>query len=80
LLAVAVIVGAVEDGHFTAAGHVTVLEPVASCLRNIMKDCPAVAVGKVNVQLPVSVRIWNVPLARETVYAVLVLAVTVSSM
>jgi hypothetical protein len=61
LLAVAVIVGAVEDGHLTAAGHVTVLEPVASCLRNIMKDCPAVAVGNVNVQLPVNVKIWNDP-------------------
>jgi hypothetical protein len=67
LLAVAVIVGAVEDGHLTAAGHVTVLEPVASCFRNIMKDCPAVAVGKVKVQLPVRVRIWNVPFARDTV-------------
>jgi hypothetical protein len=67
LLAVAVIVGAVEDGHFTAAGHVTVLEPVASCFRNIMKDFPAVAVGKVNVQLPVSVRIWNDPPVSEIV-------------
>ena len=67
LLAVAVIVGAVEDGHLTEAGHVAVLLPVASCFRNSVNDFPAVAVGKVNVQFPVNVRICSVPLRREIV-------------
>ena len=57
LLAVEVMVGAVPPGHLTAAGQVTVREPVASCLSSRMKLLPAVAVGKVNVQLPVRVRI-----------------------
>jgi hypothetical protein len=55
LLAVAVIVGATPDGHLTVV-HVTVLLPVASCLRRIINDFPAVAVGIVIVALPVSVK------------------------
>jgi hypothetical protein len=65
--AVEVIVGAVLPGHFTAAGQVTVREPVPSCFRSRMKERPAVAVGKVKVQLPVRVRICTVPFARSIV-------------
>jgi hypothetical protein len=74
LLAVAVIVGAVPDGHFTVV-HVTVLLPVASCLRRIINDLPAVAVGMVIVALPVSVSTWKVPFTKLIVIAVPVLAV-----
>ena len=57
LLAVDVIVGAVLEGHLTAAGQVTVRDPVASCFKSNVNDLPAVAVGNVNVQLPVNVKI-----------------------
>ena len=55
LLAVDVIVGAVEPGHFTVAGQVTVLEPDESCFYKIVKDFPIATVGNVNVQFAVSV-------------------------
>lgn len=47
--------GAVAPGHFTLPGHVTVREPVASCRNNNVNEVPGVAVGNVNVQLPVNV-------------------------
>lgn len=71
--AVAVIVGAVPPGQ-TTVDHVTVREPVASCLSNKIKDLPAVAVGIVIVALPVNVMICTVPLVKAKVMAVLELA------
>lgn len=67
------IVGAVPPGH-TTVDHVTVREPVASCLRSKMKDLPLVAVGIVIVALPVSVMICTVPLVKAKVMAVELLA------
>jgi len=52
--AVVVIVGAVPPGHLTPV-NVAVLEPVPSWINLTMNDVPEVAVGMVNVQLPVSV-------------------------
>ena len=71
--AVAVIVGAVPPGQ-TTVDHVTVREPVASCLRSKMKDLPLVAVGIVIVALPVNVIICTVPLVKAKVMAVELLA------
>ena len=60
-------------GYLTV-DQVTVLPPVASCLKNITKDLPDVAVGIVIVALPVSVMICTVPLVKSSVMAVLELA------
>ena len=73
LLAVLVMVGAVPLGNCTEA-HVTVREPVASCLSSMVKDLPLTAVGMVMVALPVSVMIWTVPLVSASVMAVELLA------
>lgn len=64
--AVVVIVGAVPLGHFTDV-NVAVLDPVASCTTMRINDFPAVAVGMVNVQLPVKVTVCTVPLVRDKV-------------
>ena len=79
LFAVVVSVGLKLYGQRTVPGHVAVRLPVPSCLRNRVKLRPAVGVGKVKVQLPVMVMNCTVPLAKLIVYAVLLLAVTVSS-
>ena len=54
-LAVVVMVGAVLLGHLTPV-NVPVKEP-APVLINKVNDCPAVAAGIVNVQLPVMVTV-----------------------
>jgi len=64
-LAVVVMVGAVLAGHFTLV-NVEVNEP-APVLRIKMNDLPAVAVGMVNVQLPVRVQVCTVPVTSEIV-------------
>ena len=56
VVAVVVNVGAVALGHFTLV-NVAVLDPVASCTVIKTNDFPAVAVGIVNVQLPVIVTV-----------------------
>jgi hypothetical protein len=48
-------VGALPPSHFTAAGHVTVLDPVPSCTSRNENDFPAPALGNVNVQFAVRV-------------------------
>lgn len=65
--------GAVALGHATVV-HVTVRLPVASCLKNMMKDFPLTAVGIVIVALPVKVIICTVPFVKSKVIAVLELA------
>jgi hypothetical protein len=67
--AVAVIVGAPTEDHFTPVNVAVPLPVAAACLSNKINDCPAVAVGIVNVQAveAVSVAVWNVPLANEIV-------------
>lgn len=52
--AVVVIVGAVPPGHLTPV-NVAVRDPVPSWINFTMNDVPDVAVGIVNVQLPVNV-------------------------
>ena len=54
VVAVVVITGAMPPGHLTLV-KVAVREPVPSCIRRTMNEVPEVAVGIVNVQLPVSV-------------------------
>jgi hypothetical protein len=54
VLAVVVMVGAVPPGNL-APVNVAVLDPVPSWISLIIKDVPDVAVGIVNVQLPVNV-------------------------
>jgi len=54
VVAVVVIVGAVPPGHLTPV-NVAVLDPVPSWISLIINDVPLVAVGMVNVQLPVNV-------------------------
>ena len=54
MVAVVVIVGAVPPGHLTPV-NVAVLDPVPSWISFTMNDVPDVAVGMVNVQLPVNV-------------------------
>ena len=68
LPAVAVMVGATLPGHFTPV-NVAVNEP-APVLSSITKLLPAVAVGMVKVQLPVSVHVCTVPLVRASVCVV----------
>jgi hypothetical protein len=67
-LAVVVNVGAVPLGHFTLV-NVPVNDP-APVLTIKMNDLPAVAVGMVNVQLPVRVTVCTVPLVKAIVTAV----------
>jgi hypothetical protein len=72
-LAVVVIVGAVLLGHFTLV-KVAVYEPTpVDKIR--MNDLPAVAVGIVNVQLPVNVQVCTVPLVKDKVCDVLELPI-----
>ena len=54
VVAVVVIVGAVPLGHLTPV-NVAVLDPVPSWISFTINDVPDVAVGMVNVQLPVNV-------------------------
>jgi hypothetical protein len=68
-----VIVGAVLLGNFTLV-KVAVNEP-APVDKMRMNDLPAVAVGMVNVQLPVKVQVCTVPVVREIVCAVLELPI-----
>jgi hypothetical protein len=65
LLAVVVSVGAVALGHFTLV-NVPVNDP-APVLTIRINDLPAVAVGMVNVQLPVMVTVCTVPLVNDKV-------------
>ncbi|ORU96145.1 hypothetical protein AWB94_31270 [Mycolicibacterium canariasense] len=51
-------VGVVPPGHLIV-GHVTVLDPVASCANANVNDLPAAAVGNVSVQFAVNV-IWDI--------------------
>ena len=66
---VAVIVGAVLAGHLTLVNVAVVAVPEAGCRTIRIKDLPAVAVGIVTVRAvaDVSVKFWNVPLARFNV-------------
>ena len=78
LLAVVVSVGAVALGHFTLV-NVPANDPAPELTIRI-KDLPAVAVGMVNVQLPVMVTVCTVPLVKDKVCEVpeLPIATTVS--
>jgi hypothetical protein len=67
LLLVAVIVGAVPPAHNTP---VNVAVNVPPCVRINVIEAPAVGDGIVNVQLPESVTVWTLPLARLNVVAV----------
>ena len=69
VVAVVVIVGAVPPGHLTPV-NVAVLDPVPSCTNFTINDVPDVAVGIVNVQLPVKVYDKTVPDAKLIVTAV----------
>ena len=64
LLGSLVRVGAVDEGHFTEAGHVALLPPEPSCFRKTIKLLPDDAEGKVKVQFPVRVSICKVPLSK----------------
>lgn len=66
--AVAVIVGAVPPLHFTPV-KVAVYDP-APVITLSMKLFPAVAVGRVKVQLELSVTVWKVPLVSARVWLV----------
>ena len=66
VVAVVVNVGAVPPAHFTDV-NVAVRDPVPSCTAIRMNDLPAVAVGMVNVQLPVMVTVCTVPLDKDNV-------------
>jgi hypothetical protein len=73
LLAVVVKVGAVLLGHLTLVNvPVKLPAPVLTINTN---DLPAVAVGIVNVQLPVMVIVCTVPLVKDKVCAVLELPI-----
>ena len=74
VVAVVVIVGAVPPGHLTPV-NVAVLEPVPSWISFTMNDVPDVAVGMVNVQLPVNVQLKTVPEDNDKVTAVLEFAI-----
>jgi hypothetical protein len=69
VVAVVVSVGAVPLGHLTDV-NTAVLEPVPSCVAIRINDLPAVAVGIVNVELPVMVTVFKVPLVRDKVCVV----------
>ena len=77
VVAVVVNVGATPPANFTDV-KVAVREPVPSCTTIKMNDLPAVAVGMVNVQLPVSVTVCTVPLVRAMVTAVELLPIAYS--
>jgi hypothetical protein len=80
LLAVVVSVGVEAFGHLTAAGHVAVRDPVASCLMiNVKLVALPDATGllNVNVVLPVKVRLKIFAVLRSTVYVVVTVAFTV---
>ena len=72
-LVVVVNVGAVLLGHFTLVN--VPVKPPAPVFTIRMNDRPAVAVGMVNVQLPVIVTVCTVPLVNESVCAVLELPI-----
>ena len=74
VVAVVVIVGAVPPGHLTLV-KVAVRAPVPSWISLTINDVPLVAVGIVNVQLPVKVYDKTVPDAKLIVTAVLELAI-----
>ena len=78
-VAVVVNVGAVLLGHLTLVN--VPVKPPAPVLTIKMKDLPAVAVGIVNVQLPVMVTVCTVPLVNASVCDVpeLPIATTVST-
>jgi hypothetical protein len=67
LFAVAVIVGAVPPGHRTPV-NVAVLVP--PCVRISVIEAPAVAVGMVKVQLPLSVTVCTEPVVKASVVEV----------
>ena len=73
LLAVVVSVGAPLLGHFTLVK--VPVKPPAPLLTINTNDLPAVAVGIVNVQLPVIVTVCTVPLVSDKVWAVLELPI-----
>ncbi|WP_157897496.1 hypothetical protein [Mycobacteroides chelonae] len=73
MLAAAVIVGAPAVPHFTPV-NVAVKLP-APVFKRRVNDLPVVAVGMVNVQLPVRVAVWIVPLVRSMVLDVPVLPI-----
>ena len=79
LLAVVVKVGAVPLGHLTLV-NVPAYDPAPELIIRI-NDLPAVAVGMVNVQLPVMVTVCTVPLVKDKVCEVpeLPIATTVST-
>jgi len=77
LEAVAVIVGATLPGHFTPV-NVAVNDP-APVFNSTVKLLPAVAVGMVNVQLPVRVTVCTVPLVRAIVWAVPLLPIATTA-
>ena len=70
VVAVVVIVGAVPAGHLTPV-KVAVRDPVPSWISFTINDVPDVAVGMVNVQLPVNVYDKTVPEDNDKVTAVL---------
>jgi hypothetical protein len=72
--AVVVIVGAVPPGHLTPV-NVAVLDPVPSWISLTINEVPDVAVGMVNVQLPVKVYDRTVPEDKLNVTAVLELVI-----
>ena len=74
VVAVVVIVGAVPPGHLTPV-NVAVLDPVPSWISFTINEVPDVAVGMVNVQLPVNVYDKTVPEDNDKVTAVLELAI-----
>ena len=67
-LAVVVKVGAMPLGHLTLVN--VPVKPPAPVLAIRMNDWPVTAVGIVNVQLPVMVTVWAVPVDRDKVTAV----------
>ena len=80
VVAVEVSVGVVPPANLTEV-NTAVLEPVPSCVVIRINDLPAVAVGIVNVQLPVMVTVCTVPLVKDKVCVVpeLPIATTVST-
>jgi hypothetical protein len=67
-LAVVVKVGAMPLGHLTLVN--VPVKPPEPVLAIRMNDWPVTAVGIVNVQLPVMVTVWAVPVDRDSVWAV----------
>jgi len=69
VVAVVVSAGAAPLGNLTDV-NTAVREPVPSCVQIKINDLPAVAVGMVNVQLPVMVTVCTVPLVNDKVCVV----------